>query len=104
MDLEAADAELQQLVHVALTFASGTSHLEGELRLERARLAPGGTVTGFSDVGSPYPIRYSGLAAEKLGVTFDAPDVRGFYRVTYYPTAATAPAGSDELIVQEPPS
>jgi pimeloyl-ACP methyl ester carboxylesterase len=92
-----------QIVHVALTFAAGTSQLDGELRVERALLGPNETITSYVAIGTPYPIRYSGLAAEKLAVMLDAPSVRGFYRVAYYQQGAAEPAGSDELIVQEPP-
>ncbi len=90
-----------QIVHAALTFASARISVDGELRLERAELGPGGALIGYHLVGLSHPIRYSGLAVEKLGVTFDAPDFNGFYRVAYYPGNATEPAAADDLIVQE---
>lgn len=93
-----------QSVHAALTFATARLSVDGELRLERAELGSDGAVIAYHPTGRSYPIQYSGLAAEKLGVKLDAPDVTGFYRVAYFPKHAIEPAATDELIVQEPAS
>lgn len=88
-------------VHVSLTFASGMSELDGELRIERANIDAAGRVTGFIPLEPYHPISYSGLKAEKLGLVLHAPNMKGIYRVAYYTTGRIAPAGSDELFVQE---
>jgi pimeloyl-ACP methyl ester carboxylesterase len=95
--------EPEQAVHAALTFSSGLSQVDGELSLERAQVTADGRITGYNAFGTPYAVSYSGLAAEKLAVVFEAPNVTGFYRLTYYPRNAAEGAASDELIVQEPP-
>lgn len=90
------------IVHVALTFSSALNKVDGELRIERHSVDAQGNVIGYAPVGQGYPIRYSGLAAEKIGLTLTAPAIIGIYRVAYYPTASNQPAGYDELFVQEP--
>ncbi len=90
-------------VHVTLTFGSGVDKLNGRLDVQRVDLDPGtGQVKGFAPPVSSHPISYAGLNAEKLSVIFTAPAVHSLYRVAYYPTGRTDPAGSDELFVQEP--
>ena len=90
-------------VHVSLTFGSGIDKLDGRLDLQRAKVnETDGTIEGFADPVSAHKISYAGLNAEKLNCIFNAPAVPGCYRVAYFPTAATSPAGSDELFVQEP--
>jgi hypothetical protein len=89
-------------VHVALTFGSGVDKLDGRLDLQRAKFKDDGTVEGYADPVSSHKISYAGLNAEKLNCIFNAPAVPGIYRVAYFPTGATSPAGSDELFVQEP--
>lgn len=96
-------AHPDDLVHAALTFSAGASTVDGELRVERATLGPEGKLTGFASIGIQHPIRYAGLAAERLGLTFKAPAVTGAYRVSFYPAGESEPAGSDELFVQAPP-
>lgn len=88
-------------VHVALTFSAALSTVNGELRIEKAILDASGNLTGYASPDKSYPIQYSGLAAEKLGLTVTAPNVRGFYRVAYYPKGAPDPVGYDELFLQE---
>jgi len=88
-------------VHVALTFAGGVSKVQGRIRLERAQINGAGAVTAYAPFGKDYPISYEGLNAEKLGVTFDAPDIRGIYKVLFESVAGEA-LGADDLFVQEP--
>lgn len=104
VDLSIRDpvVEPEQPVHAVLSFTSGVSQLEGELRLERAQLGPAGAVIAYHTAGDSYPVRYRGLAVEKLAVMFDAPAVTGFYRLAYFPQDAVGPEATDELIVQEP--
>jgi pimeloyl-ACP methyl ester carboxylesterase len=95
-------SEPRRVVHVALTMEGGSSDLDGELRVEQAEVPPGAPAPVFHPVQS-YPIRYAGLAAETLGLLLEAPAQPGLYRVAYYPKDHAAPAGSDDLFVQQPP-
>jgi pimeloyl-ACP methyl ester carboxylesterase len=93
--------EPEEPVHVALTFSGGVSKVQGRIRLERATITGAGKVTAYEPFGKPYPISYEGLNAEKLSVTFDAPDIRGIYKVLFE-SVAGEPLGADDLFVQEP--
>ncbi len=86
-------------VHVALTLGAVVNRLDGNLVIQLAQLDANGNIR-TADVAA-YPIKYSGLDAEKLNVVFDAPGFPGFYRVAYVPDGFDHPAGSDELIVQQ---
>ncbi len=92
-------AEPEERVRAVLSFPSLTE-IGGELRIERPTLDATGAVSAWTQVGQALPITYKGLASERLGVVFDAPAVRGAYRVAYYPQGEAEPAGSDELFVQ----
>jgi pimeloyl-ACP methyl ester carboxylesterase len=90
-------------VRIALSLATPQRTVEGELRLERAHFDASYTSATF-ELAEAHPIRYSGLGIEKVGVALVAPPTNGLYRVAYYPvtrgTAASVPAGADELFVQ----
>jgi pimeloyl-ACP methyl ester carboxylesterase len=94
-------AEPGRVVRLALTFEGGTRELDGELRVERVGAEAGGAATVAVPTAS-YPVHYSGLAAETLGLVLEAPADAGLYRVGYYPAGQPAPAGADELFVQQP--
>ncbi|HSB09703.1 MAG TPA: hypothetical protein VLM38_09485 [Blastocatellia bacterium] len=87
-------------VHLALTFGAVVDKLAGKLAIQRVQVADNGKV-GYSKPVSLYPISYTGLNAEKLGVVFSAPGFPGIYRVAYIPDGYDDPAGTDELIVQQ---
>ena len=87
-------------MHVALTFAVGVSKVQGRIRLERAQINGAGAVTAYAPFGKDYPIPHEGLNAESC-VTFDAPDIRGIYKVLFESVDGT-PLGTDDLFVQEP--
>lgn len=87
-------------VHVALSFSAGTDTVNGELRVELAEIDEAGQLIGYAGAISSYPIRYSGLTAEKFSVILQAPNRAGIYRVAYYPASEILPAGEDELFVQ----
>ncbi|MEK6333685.1 MAG: hypothetical protein AABM67_01975 [Acidobacteriota bacterium] len=89
------------LVHVALTFASGVDKLDGKLSVQRVLFGDDEKLQGFASPVSLHPISYAGLNAEKLSVIFTAPTVPALYRVAYYPSGYNEPAGKDELFVQE---
>jgi phospholipase A1 len=87
------------VVHVALTFASGVDKLDGTLSVQRALISDNQPLY-FAQPTSLHPISYAGLNAEKLTVMFSAPGSAGVYRIAYFPKDYREPAGSDELFVQ----
>jgi hypothetical protein len=95
--------EPQDSVHAILTLAGGATELDGEIRVERAEMLGIDRIGPFRPTGPAKPIRYRGLAADTLGVVFNAPTIPGIYRVAYYSSGQPEPLGSDELFVQEPP-
>jgi pimeloyl-ACP methyl ester carboxylesterase len=92
-------------VQVVLSFPSGASEIEGEIRIERALHDGDGRFTGYVTAGRAEAIRYKGLVLDTLRVTLTAPSIPAPYRVTYHHAGAATPAGSDELFVQrdQPP-
>lgn len=93
--------EPDELVHVALTFPAGVNKVEGQISLQRATLSDVGEVTGYTAYGKGYPIAYEGMNAEKLNVSFDAPENRGIYKVQFESSQGEK-LGEDDLFVQEP--
>jgi hypothetical protein len=83
------------LVRGTLSFTPRTS-LEGRLQIERSNQAG----TRFAAAGAAQPVRYRGLSADTIGVSFAAPANAGAYRVRFLPRGATRPAGEDHFFVQ----
>jgi hypothetical protein len=90
-----------RVVRLAMTFEGGTKELNGELRVERVEAAARGAAVPAPTLAA-YPVQYGGLAAETLRLLLEAPGVPGLYRIAYYPAGQPAPAGADELFVQQP--
>lgn len=86
-------------IHIALTFPSGSNSLDGELRVERAVFDDQQRLTRFATPVS-HIIKYSGLTAEKLSITLEAPTRQGVYRIAFYRTGEDTLSGEDELFVQ----
>lgn len=86
-------------IHIALTFPSGSNSLDGELRIERAIFDDRQRLTGFATPVS-HIITYSGLTAENLSITLEAPTRQGVYRVAFYRRGENILSGEDELFVQ----
>jgi hypothetical protein len=78
----------------------GTPAFRGELRIERAEPAPDGSPR-FAPAGAAHAIEYRGLAADTLGVAFEAPPSAGAYRVAFYQVDHTSPVATDEMFVLE---
>jgi pimeloyl-ACP methyl ester carboxylesterase len=95
-------AEPGRVVRLALTFERGTKELNSELRVERVDEAAASGTPQPAPLSAAYPVHYSGLAAETLGLLIEAPGAPGLYRIAYYPAGQPAPAGADELFVQQP--
>ena len=91
---------LSEPVHVAITLAAPAQHLDGELQFERLDVAaPAAVPVPF---GPALPVRYEGMAAEKLNLVVDAPATNGLYRVALYTKTAAERhlAGFDDVFVQ----
>jgi pimeloyl-ACP methyl ester carboxylesterase len=94
-------SEPEEPVHLALTFTSTVTKVQGRIRLERAQLNAAGEVSSYITYGKPYPIAYEGMNAEKLNVAFDAPENRGIYNVIFESVEGKR-LGQDDLFVQDP--
>ena len=89
-------------VHVALTFPSAVQKLTGDIVIEQLVMDPvTGERAGKGPLTYKYPIRYQGLNAEKIGLTFDAPPLPDPYAVSFVPENTAEPAATDELLVQD---
>ncbi|MGH9539746.1 MAG: hypothetical protein ACRD3H_17610, partial [Terriglobales bacterium] len=94
-------SEPQQPVHVALSFRSSVTKVQGRIRLEQAQVNAAGEFSGYVPYGKTYPITYQGMNAEKLNVAFDAPENPALYKVIFESADAKL-QGQDDLFVQEP--
>jgi len=94
--------EPEDLLHVSLSLGPGVTELHGSLRLERATLSPAGELESWVAAGAARPLRYEGAAAERIAVTFEAPELPGLYRLSFIGADGT-PLGFDDFFVQEPP-
>lgn len=94
------------LVHGSVAFDEGVDEIDGEIRVERTQIDRAGVIQGFDAAPTNrFSIRYQGVGTEAISVVFKAPDVRGIYRVGFYPRAAQpVKPNYDELIVQDPPA
>ena len=90
-------------VHIAITFDRGLHDFTGVLTIERAVLdAQTGAVLQFDKPQTIHTVEYKGAGLETMSIIIDAPAMRGVYRVAFRDDSVTAPAGYDELIVQDP--
>ena len=95
--------EPQDLVHVAITFDAAIQDFSGVLTLERVQLDQGtGQIEGFGAPVQVHPVEFKGLGLEIMSLVFEAPNIRGVYRVAFRDEINAEPSGYDELIVQEP--
>ena len=95
--------EPEDLVHVAITFGTGIQDFSGVLTIERAQLNPEtGLVEGFGTPIKIHPVEYKGLGLETMSLVFEAPNMRGVYKVAFRNDVQANPSGYDELVVQEP--
>ncbi|MBI1898510.1 MAG: hypothetical protein HYZ57_14745 [Acidobacteria bacterium] len=103
VDLSIRDrvVEPDQDVHAALTFPSGVTSIDATLQFERLQLDADGKVVSAAPTGKARVIRYSGTAADKIGIVIQAPEFPGFYRLALT-DAGGARLASDDLFVQEP--
>lgn len=87
---------------VTLAFPTPVRDLKGELRLERVTFDTSGAEVSAQVFGNPLQVVFAGPELEQLIIKTTTPNVIGTYRVTYYHAGNLAPAGSDELFVQQP--
>lgn len=95
--------EPKDLVHVTIGFTAEIRDFSGVLTLERAKIDEStGHVTSYDPPAVVNRVTYSGLDVESIALVFDAPNIRGIYRVSFRDELEKPPSGYDELIVQEP--
>ena len=86
--------------HVALTFPVARPKVTGNLLLQQIMPDAAGRGGTPGAVLETYPVRYEGLGAEKLALTFSAPSEPGMYRVGYSEGKELASESSDDFFVQ----
>jgi pimeloyl-ACP methyl ester carboxylesterase len=89
---------------VTLEFSSPVPHVTGELRIHRVTSDEKTGAELSTPVGTPLLVNFTGPKLAQLVVQTTAPNLIGAYRITYSPDSKAAPAGSDEFIVQQPPT
>jgi pimeloyl-ACP methyl ester carboxylesterase len=96
--------EPENQVHVTINFGQSLNDFSGVLTVERARLDDGATkpTKDFDPPIATYSATYQGVGMDYMSLVFEAPDIPGAYRVAFRDSAAAAPSGYDELIVQQP--
>ena len=88
-------------VDVALIFPPGATEVDGTLRFVRITADEDGNELSAIDVGDPVTVRYSGGEVKTISVALTAPELSGFYRVTF---ASDGDETSDKVVVQETPA
>jgi hypothetical protein len=92
--------EPQERVHVILSFIGGAPDVDGRLQFQAMKMTDGPEEPSVA-IGSPLEVRYSGTAADRIGVVVTAPQVPGLYRLVFS-DATGRELGSDDLFVQQP--
>jgi phospholipase A1 len=94
--------EPEEIVHVAIGFGMSIQDFSGVLTIERAVTDPAnGKAAAYAPPQATYPVEYKGLGVESISLTFNAPELPGFYRVGFRNDSNSLPSGYDELIVQQ---
>jgi pimeloyl-ACP methyl ester carboxylesterase len=93
--------EPANLVHASLVFPNAPSSIQGTISVFRLQLDEKGEQIGEAPLGSPININYDGGSAEAITITFDAPNLKGYYRVRFQATGMNS--AEDEFVVQDPP-
>jgi len=95
--------EPEDVVHVVIAFDAVIQDFAGVLTIERVQIDQvTGQVSGFDAPIDVHPVEYKGLGLETMSIVFEAPNVRGIYRVAFRDDIKAPPSGFDELVVQEP--
>jgi hypothetical protein len=89
-------------LHAALVFPTTATSIQGAITLYRLQLDDYGAVIDSSTIGNPIEITYEGGSAEALTVTFEAPNLRGYYRARF--EGFDMNPAEDEFVVQDPPN
>jgi pimeloyl-ACP methyl ester carboxylesterase len=87
-------------VHVILTFPAALRNVQGKLLLQEVVTDAQGNLVEAGLVVESYPVRYEGLGAETLGLTFTAPSSPGIYRIGFSESAQISPDNADDFFVQ----
>jgi pimeloyl-ACP methyl ester carboxylesterase len=89
-------------MHVSLSISSGTSDLQGNLRLSRANVDASGALVDLTALAPTYPILYEGITADHLNVILTAPEYPGVYSLEFVGSDGQV-LGRDQFFVQSPP-
>lgn len=87
-------------MHASLVFPNTANSIQGVITVSRLQLDAEGSETGDALIGNPIKMDYNGGSAEAITVTFDAPNLKGYYRVRF--EAAGMNPAEDEFVVQDP--
>jgi pimeloyl-ACP methyl ester carboxylesterase len=79
--------------HLSVSFPSSVAGLSGDVVIERVFQTPNGTVSRTTVIDT-YPVKYEGMGAERLSLTFPSPQDPGFYRVHFL-------TSEDDFFVQD---
>jgi hypothetical protein len=93
--------EPEEQVHLTLSFPSAINRVEGHVRLYRAEITETDEIAAYVAYGDALAIMYAGMNADKLDVSFEAPGIRGIYKVVFE-SVENKRLGEDELFVQDP--
>jgi pimeloyl-ACP methyl ester carboxylesterase len=99
--LRSTVVEPQDFIHASLKLGEATTQLSGRIAVERLEFDNTGVIIKTTP-STPTSVKYDGPVIENLSVVFEAPAMRGHYRIAYYADDASSPSSSVELIVQEP--
>jgi hypothetical protein len=80
--------------HLALSFPRSVTGLTGEVVIERVYADRSVRIVD-------YPVKYEGLGAEKLALTFTAPEDPSLYRVRFVKSGAEDVGASDDFFIQD---
>jgi hypothetical protein len=87
-------------MHASLVFPNATSSIMGTIKVSRLQLSEDGKEIGDVLIGNPININYNGGSAEAITVTFDAPNLKGYYRARFEGSGMNT--AEDEFVVQDP--
>jgi len=91
--------EPNAIAHLTISLPFSAGDLTGEVVVERVIQKADGQerVVRLQS----YPVKYEGIGAERLGLTFTAPQDPGFYRVYFVQSAETDFRAYEDFLVQD---
>jgi pimeloyl-ACP methyl ester carboxylesterase len=87
-------------IHVTLLLPGTAATIQGAITIYRLEVDGSGAETAENEFGKPISVEYAGGNAEALTITFDAPNLKGYYRARF--RGANMEPSEDEFVVQDP--